>query len=312
NEFSEINNRLSQYATDLNLGINIIKIFDKKHDKNDQELDFAEIRRNQSEILELMKEQKNVQYQQHDQLLTNHSQLDELVNRRFDSLKNYLYTLDEKNMGKTLLQDLLISFNDLCLEENIGSGSFGKVYRGTWSSRFQIVAIKTRNINHMDNEAEKSFFDEIWMICRIHFEHIISTLSTKANMSSSLLKNKDRSIASLLKRSVEKLSLNCSNIKYLLYFGLMSHYIEQNLDWPENDEFTETETNIENLIIVNGGDENYFQKLCKSFQFSGKKMISVNKTEFMANKTIWESLEPYKTDEKETGNEGTKMEYGTI
>ncbi|CAF1192717.1 unnamed protein product, partial [Didymodactylos carnosus] len=132
---------------------------------------------------------------------------------------------------------------------------------------------------------------------------------TEANMSFNLLKNHDRAIASLLKCSIEKLNGDDSHQKYLLYVGLMIHYIERHLDYAEYDDDYRTTSDIQNLLLINETDENYFHQLCQSFCISMKKEISVDKTEFMADEAIWKSLIPYDMKYGDSGNEGTVSEY---
>ncbi|CAF1627372.1 unnamed protein product, partial [Didymodactylos carnosus] len=89
-EFDELNRHLSQYANDLNLGLNIQQLFDRQQDEQDQETDLADINTKLDDITTLLTKQQEMQLQ-----LPMH--VDEMLNRRFKSLK---YSL-QQNILKT-------------------------------------------------------------------------------------------------------------------------------------------------------------------------------------------------------------------
>ncbi|CAF3754105.1 unnamed protein product [Rotaria sp. Silwood1] len=72
-------------------------------------------------------------------------------------------------------QDFLqISDNDLKLDEEIGRGAFGVVYRAQWLSRHDTVAVKKLHLTQLDKQAEKDFFKELLLMHSIHYPHIIT------------------------------------------------------------------------------------------------------------------------------------------
>jgi serine/threonine-protein kinase CTR1 len=75
--------------------------------------------------------------------------------------------LDQKN------QFLHIPYKDLHIEENpIGSGGFADVYKGTWLTQHDQIAIKVLRINHLFDD----FYQEISIPYQIHYEHVVTFL----------------------------------------------------------------------------------------------------------------------------------------
>ncbi|CAF3945996.1 unnamed protein product, partial [Rotaria sp. Silwood1] len=126
---------------------------------------------------------------------------------------------------------------------------------------------------------------------------------TKANMSPNLLKSKDHTIASLLKRSIAELNKNDSNQKYLLYCGMLYYKIPKNEEaYNSNDPLERTigDTDVENLKPLYEINDNYFQKICEIFHMPRTSVISVDETDFINKEPEWKSLEPFKIVEEET------------
>ncbi|CAF3753952.1 unnamed protein product [Rotaria sp. Silwood1] len=80
----------------------------------------------------------------------------------------YLYSQQTKRPHKPEISD-----QDLNLDEEIGCGAFGTVYRAEWISRHNIVAVKRLHLTQLDKEAQKEFFNELSLMHSIHYPHII-------------------------------------------------------------------------------------------------------------------------------------------
>ncbi|CAF1391596.1 unnamed protein product [Didymodactylos carnosus] len=177
-----MNNRLSQYASDLNLGISISQLFDKSQDEQDQDLDLTDILRKQDEILRLVNQHLEVQINNHESLLKAHQRHDDILDNLQKRMASIKFQFEENLRDKSrtgeedLPPDLKIPFYDLRLEESIGAGGFGEVHRGLWSSRHQIVAIKKLHINHLTAQSKRDFINEVTIMARLHYEHVVTVL----------------------------------------------------------------------------------------------------------------------------------------
>ncbi|CAF4279540.1 unnamed protein product [Rotaria sp. Silwood2] len=67
-----------------------------------------------------------------------------------------------------------ISDQDLKLDEEIGRGAFGIVYRAQWLSRHRTVAVKKLHLTQLDKQAEKDFFKELLLMNNISYPHIVT------------------------------------------------------------------------------------------------------------------------------------------
>ena len=63
---------------------------------------------------------------------------------------------------------------DLKIDEEIGLGGFGRVYRATWLSKDEQVAIKKLHATYLDKEAEKIFYNELKLMNRLRYDHIVN------------------------------------------------------------------------------------------------------------------------------------------
>ncbi|CAF4277870.1 unnamed protein product [Rotaria sp. Silwood2] len=78
------------------------------------------------------------------------------------------------NIQKRSEDFLQIPDKDLILNNDIGCGAFGTVYRARWLSRHQIVAVKRFRLTQLDKQAEKEFFNELLLMQSVHYPHIVS------------------------------------------------------------------------------------------------------------------------------------------
>lgn len=64
------------------------------------------------------------------------------------------------------------------LYEEIGSGSFGAVYRAKWLTCNTIIAVKQLQLRHLNKEAEEQIYREISVLNRLRHPNIVSLLGT--------------------------------------------------------------------------------------------------------------------------------------
>ncbi|CAF1031600.1 unnamed protein product, partial [Didymodactylos carnosus] len=81
---------------------------------------------------------------------------------------------NEEEKRKKEEQFLHIPMYDLLMEEKIGSGGFADVYRGTWLSRDQQVAIKLVRINPVPDSVKQDFLNELSIMYRIRYDHVLT------------------------------------------------------------------------------------------------------------------------------------------
>ena len=75
--------------------------------------------------------------------------------------------------------DFLQIFNDdLKFSDEIGRGAFGIVYRAQWLSQHYLVAVKRLHLTHLSSQAEKQFFKELSLMCRLRSPHIVNLYGT--------------------------------------------------------------------------------------------------------------------------------------
>ncbi|CAF4634970.1 unnamed protein product [Rotaria sp. Silwood1] len=72
-------------------------------------------------------------------------------------------------------EDLLeISDQDLKLEDEIGRGAFGTVYRAQWLSRHHTVAVKKLHLAQLDVQAKNEFYKELLIMHSLRYPHIVT------------------------------------------------------------------------------------------------------------------------------------------
>ena len=177
--FQELNLRLSNCAQDLNLGLNIEQVFDKKNDEQDKQSDLASINQKLDDIASQMAKEQKEQFQQQKQ------DLDELLQYRLASFRHSLEMTLLKGSNDQRAKEVIaeekkflhIASADLYLEAKIGSGGFADVRVGKWLSRDQEVAVKTIRIHHLyGDEIRNRFVKEISLMYGIHYEHIVGLI----------------------------------------------------------------------------------------------------------------------------------------
>lgn len=174
-KFQELNQQLSQCATDLNLGIDLKEVFDPKQDESDQQEDLNVIQSKLDEIASLMARQQEEQF--------NHfKDIKEHMNDRFSSFKHHLkmniIRTNDPDRAQKIAEEqhtfLRIPYHDLLQEQKIGHGRFADVYRGRWLSHDHEVSIKIIRIQYLGEQAKEEFIKEISTMCQIHYDHILN------------------------------------------------------------------------------------------------------------------------------------------
>ena len=159
-KFEEFNKRLSQLGQDLCLGLNIQELFNRKQDQEDQKEDLKELKKNFDEINQKLSEQNK------------------FLDKRFQSLRLYFTQNSLLQSDTTNLQEFLhISYKDLSIDtqQPLGIGGFANVYKATWLTHHDQVAIKILRLNYLSNIHE-DFYREISTMYRIRYEHILTVL----------------------------------------------------------------------------------------------------------------------------------------
>ena len=67
-----------------------------------------------------------------------------------------------------------IDYEDLRLDEEIGSGGFGIVYRALWLSHHDVVAVKKLRLDNLDKQGKKEFYKELSLMNNIRYPHIVT------------------------------------------------------------------------------------------------------------------------------------------
>ncbi|CAF3867890.1 unnamed protein product [Rotaria magnacalcarata] len=142
-QFDKMNLQLSQCATDLNLGINLEQMFDRKLDENDQNVDLNNIESKIDEMTTMMKKNDEEQDRRF-------KAMEENSRRHHNSIKSLIVECNKKSGDPARASTIegeknayrQIPYNDLIKGERIGQGGFADVYRGKWLSHDHEVAIK--------------------------------------------------------------------------------------------------------------------------------------------------------------------------
>jgi hypothetical protein len=174
-KFNELNKRLSQLGQDLCLGLNIQQLFDRKQDQEDQREDLKDLNKKLDEISQKMLEKQCEQYKL----------IDKMIDKRFQSFRfyltqNLLMQQNDSNQSRSPIDEhqqfLHIPYKDLYIEDkSLGNGGFADVYKATWLTHHDQVAIKIIRINHLSNIRD-DFFREISTMYRIRYENVLTVL----------------------------------------------------------------------------------------------------------------------------------------
>ena len=173
--FEGLNLRLTQCATDLNLGINLKQIFDPKLDEKDQTMDLNDIKSKIDEIAYMMQ-------QNQDEQLRRYQSIGQNIKDRLNSFKHHLEQsivkvsdpVKAREIGEEEHAFRHIPYYDLIQEKRIGQGGFADVYHGRWLSHDHEVAIKVIRIQYLDERVKGDFTKEISMMYKIRYDHILN------------------------------------------------------------------------------------------------------------------------------------------
>lgn len=174
-QFQELNQELSQCATDLNLSINLKQLFDPKQDERDQQEDLTVIQSKLDEIASMMARQQEEQFNQFNDMKKH---LDGRLSSFKHHLKMNIIRAVEPVKAQPITDEqhafLQIPYHDLLQEQKIGNGGFADVYRGRWLSHDHEVAIKIIRIQHLGDQTKEEFIKEISTMYQIHYDHILN------------------------------------------------------------------------------------------------------------------------------------------
>ncbi|CAF1081790.1 unnamed protein product [Adineta steineri] len=174
-KFQEFNRRLTECATDLNLGINLKQIFDRKLDMSDQATDLDVIKSKRDEVAKLMTQKQHEELRFMERMEQNTNQLH---NSFKHTLEQCILKRSEPLKAQTIAEEehafLHIPYYDLVLEKRIGQGEFADVYRGKWLPHDHKVAIKVFRIQYIDATVKRGIVNEISIMQRIHYDHVLN------------------------------------------------------------------------------------------------------------------------------------------
>jgi Protein tyrosine and serine/threonine kinase/Sel1 repeat len=166
--FTDIYTRLEQNIAQLNLGINVQELLNRRQDTADTRSDAADILARQAEIIQLTLEAKN----RIQKLAMNDEQRHDVETQQLESL-NVLF--DALAAGKAqqkpaISKSLLIPFHELDIDELLAEGSFGRVYYGRWHE--QEVAIKQLE-GQLTPAQEHEFVREVRIMSQLRCKYIV-------------------------------------------------------------------------------------------------------------------------------------------
>jgi serine/threonine-protein kinase CTR1 len=108
-----------------------------------------------------------------------------MIDKRFQSFRfyltqNLLMQQNDSNQSRSPIDEhqqfLHIPYKDLYIEDkSLGNGGFADVYKATWLTHHDQVAIKIIRINHLSNIRD-DFFREISTMYRIRYENVLTVL----------------------------------------------------------------------------------------------------------------------------------------
>ncbi|CAM4777659.1 unnamed protein product [Rotaria magnacalcarata] len=153
---------------------------------------------------------------------------------------------------------LQISDQDLKLDDEIGCGGFGVVYRAQWLSRHDIVAVKRLHLNRLNPQAEKEFFKELLVMNGIRYPNIVTLYGACVEKEKYAIVMEYMSLGSLYKiLHQNKLSLDwCDRLSIALQAAKGINYLHQ-LEQPM------LHRDIKSLnFLLERSHEGYIVKVC--------------------------------------------------
>jgi predicted Ser/Thr protein kinase len=171
--FTEIYSRLEQNIAQLNLGLNVQDLLNKKQDAVDQKEDWADLLARQDEIKQLNLVAKNAVQKLalgNDARQTIELQQLASLELRFQEIAARLASPGHQKEVSPIQRSLLIPFHELAIDGSLASGSFGRVYLGRWHE--QIVAIKQLE-GQLTSAEEAEFIREVRIMSRLRCKHIV-------------------------------------------------------------------------------------------------------------------------------------------
>ena len=162
-KFQELNQRLSQLGQDLSLGLNIQQLFDRQQDQMDRREDLRDL---SSKLNDMSLRMSSKQYE-------DYSVIDGMFQKRLQSFRSHLVEQPSKDQQQLFLH---IPCTDVHLEdEPLASGGFADVYKATWLTHQDQVAIKVLRLQHLSS-IRQDFYREISTMYRIRYEHVLTIL----------------------------------------------------------------------------------------------------------------------------------------
>lgn len=144
-KFEDLYARLANHVQDLQLGLNVQEWFDVARQKAERALDLEALSQNQGALLAMIREST--------ERFTDHklqgSERAKLIDKKMGAIEEQLHALlsehadrqagSGEKASRFLEEALLIDYCDIELEENIGSGSFGTIYRGRYGEESVVI-----------------------------------------------------------------------------------------------------------------------------------------------------------------------------
>ena len=170
--FTDIYNQLEQNITQLNLGLNVQDLLNKKQDQEDQKRDWADLLARQDEIKQLNLAAKQAVQKlalEKDARQSVELQQLESLELRFQEIATLISDSQKKKVSP-IQRSLLVPFHELDIDGLLASGSFGRVYLGRWHE--QVVAIKQLE-GALTPAEEAEFIREVRIMSRLRCKHIV-------------------------------------------------------------------------------------------------------------------------------------------
>ena len=196
--FGLFNDLLMCNIVDLNLPIDLYKLFDEQENLADQYVDLNEVSSNIDELALQMA-------QHHKESFYTYKFTKEEFYRHVDSFKFHLQQDIQKARDPAFAKKienerklfLHIPGHDIIQEERIGQGGYADVYHGKWLSRHHDVAIKVIRVNNVPDIVKQGFLKEITTMYQIRYEHVLSVLGACMELNYYVLVMEYMSLGSL-------------------------------------------------------------------------------------------------------------------